>query len=118
MARYRAESLNSLASRPVVYAAWVGVLLMLALTAVSCDEGSDIKYVNMTEKTIEVYIDDLLVHTLEPYETRQAAILKFSLPKLFEAREENGTVVFSETLTWEDLEAREFRLVFTDPMPP
>jgi len=91
-----------------------GLLLLAGLTA--CDEGNDITYVNMTDRTLQVYIDDLLVHTLEPYETRQALILKFSLPKLFEAREEDGTVVFSETLTWEDLEAREFRIVFRDSM--
>jgi hypothetical protein len=107
-----------LLSRSTANVVGVGIVLMLALLAVvSCDEGSDITYMNMTDRTLEVYIDGLLAHTLEPRETREALILKFSIPALFEAKEENGTVVFSETLSWEDLEARKFRLVFTDAMP-
>lgn len=112
------RSSTMLLSRSTANVVGVGIVLMLALLAVvSCDEGSDITYMNMTDRTLEVYIDGLLAHTLEPRETREALILKFSIPALFEAKEENGTVVFSETLSWEDLEARKFRLVFTDAMP-
>ncbi len=104
--------------RAGVYRSAVICLLLLTVsTVISCDEGSDIAYVNMTDKTLDVYIDGLLVHTLEPGETREALILKFSLPTLFEAKDEEGNTVFSETLTWEGLKAREFRIVFTDTVP-
>jgi len=110
------DPLTRLLSRPAANVLWMAILLMLALTAASCDEGNNIAYVNMTDRTLEVFINDLLEVTLEPYETRELGMIKFSLPRLFEAKDEDGTVVFSETLTWEDLEAREFRIVFRDSM--
>lgn len=116
MARYRAESLNPLASRPVVYALWVGILLTLALAIVSCDEGAVMTYVNTTDETLQVSVDGLLVHTLTAGETRESGIIRFSLPKLFEAKHQDGTVVFSETLTWEDLKQRGWKIVITEDM--
>ena len=110
------DPLTRLLSRPAANVLWMAILLMLALTAASCDEGNNIAYVNMTDRTLEVFINDLLEVTLEPYETRELGMIQFSLPRLFEAKDEEGTVVFSETLTWEDLEAREFRIVFRDSM--
>ena len=104
--------------RPPAHAAWLAVLVALALGAGACDEGADITYVNMTDSTLEVYIDGLLELTLEPDETRELLILKFSIPKLFQAQRRDGTAIFSEKLSWEDLQAGEFRLVFTDAMPP
>ncbi len=112
------DPLTTLLSRPTIYALSVSILLITVLAMVSCDEGADITYVNMTDSTLEVYIDGLLDLTLEPNEARELLILKFSIPKLFQAQRRDGTVIFSEKLSWEDLEAREFRLVFTDAMPP
>ena len=95
-------------------ASLITALAVLLLVALACDEGSDIRYVNSTDETVILYIDGLLVHTLAPSETREALILKFSIPKLFEAKTEDGTVVFSQRLTWDDLKARQFRLEFLD----
>ncbi len=105
-------------SRPTASALCVGILLISALAVTACDEGADITYVNTTDKTLQVSINGLLELTLEPHETRELLILKFSIPALFEAKDQKGTVIFSEMLTWEDLKAREFRLVFTDATPP
>ncbi len=112
---HASDTKKGLLSRPNASVLCVALLLTLTPVFVGCDEGSDITYVNMTDSTLEVYIDALLELTFEPNETRELLILKFSIPKLFQAQRKDGTVIFSETLSWEDLEAREFNLVFTDP---
>ena len=112
------ELLTKKLSRRTANPLGVSILLISALAVIACDEGADITYVNMTDKTLRVYVDGLLLHTLEPSESREALILRFSRPKLFEAKRKDGTVVFSERLSWGDLKAREFRLVFTSAMSP
>ena len=112
---HASDTKKGLLSRPKASVLCVALFLTLTPVFVGCDEGSDITYVNMTDSTLEVYIDGLLDLTLEPNETRELLILKFSIPKLFQAQLKDRTVIFSETLSWEDLEAREFNLVFTDP---
>ena len=112
------ELLTKKVCRRTANVLWVSILLISALAIVACDEGADITYVNMTDKTLLVSLDGLLTHNLEPHETREALILRFPGTTLFEAKHEDGTVVFSERLSWEELKALEFRLVFTDATPP
>lgn len=93
---------------------WLTLTIVAAFLISACDEGRDIIYENRTGDAVLVCVDGLLVHELKPEEVRKVLILKFTVPKLFEAKAVGGNILFSERLSWPDLEDRQFRLVFGD----
>jgi len=56
--------------------------------------------------------------TLGPFEENDDfGLLEFAGTDTFEARDENGRVIYSETLTWEDLKQRGWKIVITENVP-
>jgi len=53
---------------------------------------------------------------LKPSEKAGYTILEFAGSMAFEARNESGKVIYSETLTWDELKAQGFRFVITQDM--
>ncbi|MCL5076426.1 MAG: hypothetical protein M1136_12405 [Chloroflexi bacterium] len=90
-------------------------------TLTSCDPGVGITYENQTNRTIAIYTTRHgytgMQGKLPPYEIHTFSTLMSRdvepYPILFEAKDEEGNVVWSETLTWRDLEKRGWRIVIT-----
>ena len=104
---------------PFAVAASIAILgAAILAVSLACDSGHDIKYVNKTDSTLQLFIDDGFVLTLAPREERKSGILRFFEPKRFQARDGNGQIVFSEVLTWAELEERDFRILFAERILP
>ncbi len=67
------------------------------------DSGHEIKYSNHLNQTVSVYIDGVRDFALAPNESNHYTLLTLKHAALFEAKSEDNTVLFSKTLTWDDL---------------
>ena len=91
------------------------VLLFLA-SAVACDPGHTVTFENRTSHTVTVFRGGARDFVLKPSEKAGYTILEFAGPMTFEARDESGKVIYSQTLTWEELKAQDWRIVITEDM--
>ena len=73
-------------------------------------------YENQTDHTVTVFRDGAVGPTLGPFEERESGLFDFDGAITFRAKDENGRVVYSETLTWEELKKRGWKIVITEDM--
>ena len=93
------------------------VVMLTALTA--CDPGADITWVNDTNRTVVVYLDDNFDDTgdqIEPHSSRTLGTIKAVWNDIIVLRDEEGTVLFRQELTWDELKAQGFRFEITEEM--
>ncbi len=94
----------------------------LLLLSLACDPGHTLTYRNDTRQTVTVSSDATEIVTLRPQEEKRFSTLEFVGEETFEARDEAGSVVYSETVTWEELKRRGWVIVITEdtlsPTPP
>jgi hypothetical protein len=93
---------------------------MLA-TAVACDPGATITYVNETGRTVLVYTaEDLEPNEydalLGPHSTVQATTLEMHFKDVVILRDKDGNLLFRKEITWDELKAQDFRFVITEDM--
>src|SRR5438045_1493851 len=84
---------------------------VLALFLLVCDSGHVVTFDNKTATTVTVYRAGTKDLVLAPNESRRATILTLFEPQLFEARDEDGAVIYSKKLSWDDLRAMNWRIV-------
>ena len=93
------------------------MLIMTILGVVGCDPRAGISYQNDTGQKIAVSVNRSFSFMMEPGETGQSGIIRFSGTKVIEAWDTNGKLIFSVTVTSEELEQQERTIVFTDSPP-
>lgn len=95
---------------------WLGTssLAALLLLSLACDPVQAVTYENETDRTVTVFRDDTLIVTLEPSEKKKFSTLEFVEPRTFEAKDQSGRVIYSETLTWDELKAQGWRIVIEE----
>lgn len=96
------------------------IILLSAAAAVSyvaCEPGHTVTYENRTDKIVAVYRFGRHELDLQPGETAESSVLKFNQMPI-EAKDESGTAVYSETLTWNELRANGWKIVITDSAGP
>ena len=93
----------------LVYAA------LVLLGGLACDRTFTITYENQTDKPIQIFPYGKFDLSLEPMETKTLDTIEFD-EATFEARTLGGRVIFSETLTRADMEARDWRIVIVDSL--
>lgn len=91
-------------------------LLLLPATTVACDPGHTVTFENRTSHTVTVFRGGARDFVLKPSEKAGCTILEFAGPMTLEARDDSGKVIYSETLTWEELKAQDWRTVITEDM--
>jgi hypothetical protein len=91
-------------------------LLLLLATTVACDPGHTVTFENRTSHTVTVFRGGARDFVLKPSEKAGYTILEFAGSMAFEARNESGKVIYSETLTWEELKAQDWRIVITQEL--
>jgi hypothetical protein len=85
--------------------------------ALACDPGHSVTYENRTGHTLTVFWNGVRDFSLEPEEKRTYDKLQIFKSEAFEARDEAGRVVYSESLTWDELKKRKWRIVITENIP-
>jgi hypothetical protein len=105
--------------RALVFAQVAAVLVAVVVGAATtaCDPGHTVTYENQTSRTVTVFLHGNPEVTLGPFENKDGGILEFVRPTTFEAKDESGNVIYSATLTWEDLKQRGWKIVITENVP-
>ncbi len=98
-------------------------LWLIALTAGCSPGGSssvyeEISYENQTGHIVQLSISGEVLMALGPWEERSRSLQKFPGSLLFEARVASGWVIYSESLTWNDLNSKGIIVVINQPPPP
>ena len=96
-----------------------GLLLafVVAVSGMGCEPGRGVTYENRTNHTVTVFRDGVRDFVLKPSEKQHYSEFKFTGSSAFEARDEIGRVVYSETLTWDELKRRGWKIVITEAAP-
>ena len=93
------------------------LLIMSALlfAGLACGgDGSDeqtVTYENATAGVVRVAIDGVEVATIQPDGTAEVRVTKELMPDHIEAFDTTGSVLVDQTVTWDDLEAGDWRVV-------
>ena len=102
--------------RGPLVASLAGLFLAVAIAAAGtgCDPGHTLTYRNDTRQTVTVSSASTEIVTLRPQEEQKCSTLEFAGEEIFEVRDENGRVIYSETLTWDDLKRMGWKIVITE----
>ena len=99
-----------------------GLTLAVALLAtglVACDQGHEITYENETAYNLIIYRFGHEDFGIGPNETKEHTVLEFSPNSMpVEARNEEGTVIYSDSFTWDELKAADWKIVITEKAVP
>ncbi len=93
------------------------VVLPIALTA--CDPGAGITWISETDRTVVVFLDDEYDDSgvsVQPHSSRTLATIKAVWNDIIVLRDEEGTVLFRQELTWDEFKAQDFRFEITEEM--
>ncbi len=93
------------------------VFLPIALTA--CDPAAGITWVNETGQTVDVYLGEDLDDfdgSLPPHSSTEADTIKAVWEDIVVLRDKEGTVLFRQELTWDELAEQDFRFEITEEM--
>ncbi len=102
---------NAAATRIGLIAAMLAVALGSGIVACLHEEERAVTYENGSDVVLKVMIDDFDLTTLQPGESKAFQRRKNLLPDRIRAFDQNGNLRFDEVVTWEDLEAGEFRVL-------
>jgi len=97
----------------------LALMISSLLTAVACDPGAEITYVNQTNQRIGVYLGDNPKNRdliLEPQETREGGTIKAVWQDVVVFRNDQGEVLYRMEITWDELERQGYRIVITPKM--
>lgn len=92
----------------------VAACLLLVLSAGCEEEGHNVRYVNQTGITVDVFVGNgelEYVLTLQPGETKTSGELASLWPGRVVAQRSEGSIVYSEEVTWERLKQRDFTVI-------
>ncbi len=95
----------------------IPVAFLLALFAVGCDPGATVTWVNEGSQPVDIYLgtgpDDFDV-SVPPHAEKRVATIRQAWQDVVVVRDHAGRLLLQETLTWDELKARDFRFVITE----
>lgn len=96
-------------------------LALFVLMAVACEEeGGSVQFFNNTDSSITIFFDDqhtVPPTTILPGESAGVGTLASVWPFTITAEDPAGQVIFSEDITWDELERRDFEIVIVRTGP-
>ena len=97
----------------------IAALIVVTLAFAGCDPGAGITWGNETDQTVVVYsgedLDDIDV-SLPPRSSMVVDTIKAVWEDIVVLRDEEGTVLFRQELTWDEFKAQDFRFEITEEM--
>lgn len=91
--------------------------LATAILMAGCDPGADVTYVNDTATTVVVYLGDDLEKreaVIPPHSSDTGLTIDAVWEDVIVVRDEQGEVLLRQELTWDELEAQDFRFVIDE----
>ena len=92
-------------------------LILLLLSVLGCDPAEGLTFVNEAGVQITVYSGGHEAGVIDSASKKTLLYTEYAGAKLFEARDAAGRLVYSEQLTWQDLQDRQWRIVIREPRP-
>jgi hypothetical protein len=102
------------------------VVVLLGLLGVACDPGVNVRFENRIDRDLTVsfarpsfskYADSFLLRAHSERRFSFAGLVEGEEVLKVEARDPEGNLVYSETITLRDLKERGLRFVFTEAVP-
>jgi len=93
------------------------ILASIALTA--CDPGAGITWVNETDVQLQIYLGDDLDDfdlSLAPHSSKEGATIEAVWEDVVVVRDQQSNILFRQEITWDELEAQDFRFEITEEM--
>ena len=94
----------------------LGAFFVLALAlfcATLADDGSTLIFENELTETIDVYGErSIIADNLEPGERYKHVVLPYDSIETYEARSQTGEELARVSVSWSELQGRDFRIVF------
>ncbi len=81
----------------------------------ACENDDIVDFVNQTEQAVEIRQGGELVFELDPGQTRGIVLFSKDWTPEITAISKDGTILLDETITWEQVEAMDHRIVITEP---
>ena len=94
------------------------ILAIFGLAALACDPGHNVTYENRTASSLTIYVSGARDVSIKPFAKETSDLLRFPNSKTIEAKDETGAVVFSKTLTWDDLRRQGWKVIITEEAVP
>ena len=85
--------------------------------ATACDPGAGVTWVNETDTRVAVYLSDEPGgdgSLVEPQSSKTEAVIKAVWHDVIVVRDEQGNLLFRREMTWDELEAQDFRFVIDE----
>ncbi|HYM15231.1 MAG TPA: hypothetical protein VEZ14_06700 [Dehalococcoidia bacterium] len=89
------------------------VLFAVLLFSVACDPGHEITFKNNTSTAVTIYFEGRRQLTLSAGEAKVGTQLEYSGAHTWEARDEQGHVVYHANLSWSDIRALNWTITIT-----
>lgn len=87
----------------------------LALALIACEPWPKVQFVNETGDEVLVYEGGQLAHTLQPGETVEQDTTRDDWNPAIHVTTRDGTILLDETITYNDLGNRDFKIVIVRP---
>ena len=97
----------------------IPTLVVMTLAFAGCDPGAGITWVNETDQTVVVYFGEDLDDfdgSYPPHSITEVGTIRAVWVDIVVLRDEEGTVLFRQELTWDELKAQGFRFEITEEM--
>ncbi len=95
----------------------IPALIVVTLAFAGCDPGEEITWSNETDRTVAIYYDEVFSGIdLRPHSSKTLVTIKTVWEDVVVIRDEEGTVLFRQELTWDELKAQDFRFEITEEM--
>jgi len=89
-------------------------VVALTLVTASCDPGAGITWINETDESVDIYLGDDLDDfglTVAANSSKELGTIEDVWEDVVIVRDQNGDVLLREDITWDELEAADFRFV-------
>ncbi len=83
--------------------------------SIGCENDDIVDFVNETEQVVEVYQGSEFVFELDPGQTRGIVLFSKDWTPEITAISSDGTILMDETITWEQVESMDHRIIITEP---
>ena len=97
----------------------IPTLILMVVAFTGCDPGAEITWVNETDQTVDVYLGDDsndFDGSYPPHSSTEVGTIKAVWDDVIVIRDRDGTVLFRQELTWDELAAQDFRFEITEEM--
>lgn len=101
----------------VLKAFGIPLTTLLAVTLMACDPGATITYVNETNQPVDIYLGHSMKafdSTIPAHSETKVGTIRQVWRDIVVVRDQQGTVLSEQEMTWNELKAQHFRVVIAN----